>query len=219
MKNADGKEVTTRPWQLVEWKTIRREKLGDHCLQCGSTKQPLVLHHLCQPPTFRMIKALAVRDLFKAGISSNEIEPPPMIPHYFCPECHSGNVRARETIKPPWICNRCHKEFEAPKEGFLLDPREAKRLLIKFKEFEEENREIIQAECQAISEEHHKRYMSCEDTATFCRKCAFLWDMKGMSLCQKCKAHYKELKFPYCFNCSKELGLVPQTIRGTLRGG
>lgn len=208
MKNPEGKKVTTKPWQLVEWKRKREELLGDNCAQCGSSKKSLVLHHLRQPPPFFVIEAIVTLDLFKEWNIK-----PPMIPTNFCPECHSRRVRVRKTIKPPWVCDGCHKGFEAPKEDLIIDQREERRLLIKFKE---DNRELIQARCQSIQEENHKRYMSCEKTATFCHKCAFLWDMKGMSLCPKCKVHYKQFRFPYCFSCSKELGLVHPTLMGRL---
>jgi hypothetical protein len=208
MKNPEGKKVTTKPWQLVEWKKKREEVLGDNCAQCGSSKKPLVLHHLRQTLPFSVIKALVAGDLFEAWISSNDIKLP-IIPTNVCPKCYSCQVRVRKTIKPPWVCNRCHKGFEAPKEDLIIDQREESRLFIKFKE---DNRELIHARCQAIQEKNYERYKSCEETATFCQKCAFLWDMKRMNLCPKCKVHYKQFRFPYCFSCSKELGLVHPTL-------
>ena len=114
MKNANGEEVTTKPWQLASWKQIRKTKLGDHCDQCGLSKPPLVLHH------------------------------------------------------PFSTRSRTPEEFE--------------------------------------------QYLSCQETVTFCKRCAFLWDIKGMNLCSKCKVHYKGLRFPYCFSCSKELGLIHPSI-------
>jgi hypothetical protein len=114
VKNKEGKEVTTKPWALSAWKQIRKEKLDDHCQQCGSTKPPLVLHH-------------------------------PLV----------GKSRSRN-------------EFD--------------------------------------------QYLSCEETVTFCKKCSFLWDMKGMNLCPRCKTHYKKFQFPNCYRCSKELGIIHPTL-------
>ena len=104
---------TTKPWQLVQWKKIRKEKLGDKCIQCDSTKQPLVLHHPIESPFYR---------------------------------------------------RRGRKAFE--------------------------------------------EYLSCEKAVTFCKKCAFLWDVRGLKLCKRCKQHYHPFDFEYCFNCAKELGIV-----------
>ena len=114
MRNTNGKEVTTKPWQLAEWRAIRKSKIGKACAQCGSSKPPLVLQHL---------------------------------------------------------------------------PSDRSR-----------------------TPEEYKEYLSCKDTLTFCKKCAFLWDVKGMNLCPRCRVRYKKLRFPYCYSCSKESGLVHPSV-------
>ena len=47
--------------------------------------------------------------------------------------------------------------------------------------------------------------MSGEGTATFCKKCAFLWDVKEMRLCSSCEEHYHHFKYKTCFNCLPRL--------------
>lgn len=208
MKNSDGKTVTTKPWQLAEWKETRSGKIGDKCVQCGSSVGPFVLHHLHNLPSFSMVAIVVASDLFDAWLSDQVIEIP-KVAVSFCPRCHSRDIRRRKVMKPPWVCNRCREAFDAPKEVMFPDTQERAHL---YREFKAANWDVIQLRARSIREKDHERYMSCEDAATFCRKCAFLWDMKGMSLCPNCEVRYKTFRYDFCFVCAKQKGLVRPTM-------
>lgn len=49
----------------------------------------------------------------------------------------------------------------------------------------------------------HIRYMSCEDTITLCRRCAFVSDKTNMILCVICRSNYHSPKFERCFRCAE----------------
>lgn len=60
---------------------------------------------------------------------------------------------------------------------------------------------------KALSEAftEHDRYLTCDDTTTFCRKCAFLWDQKNKKLCLQCKSYIPlHVEESNCFNCFEE---------------
>jgi ribosomal protein L37AE/L43A len=42
------------------------------------------------------------------------IRSPRMAARPTCPQCQSTNVRPRQTVTPPWLCNRCGHAFYAP---------------------------------------------------------------------------------------------------------
>lgn len=47
------------------------------------------------------------------------------------------------------------------------------------------------------------RYQSLFDTITYCKKCAFNYDVNRCDLCPVCKVGYKQFKFPTCFKCKQ----------------
>ena len=51
----------------------------------------------------------------------------------------------------------------------------------------------------------NERYLSMIDTATFCKKCAFMWDVKKRRLCPECKSKWCPLTLPKCAFCSRVL--------------
>ena len=63
------------------------------------------------------------------------------------------------------------------------------------------------ADYEAERQASDSRYMSGEGTATFCKKCAFLWDVKGQLLCRKCRERYHDFSYETCFNC------IPQLVK------
>jgi hypothetical protein len=56
------------------------------------------------------------------------------------------------------------------------------------------------------------KYLSFEDTKTFCKKCAFNYDKRGMDLCPKCKVNYKKIQYETCVDCLPE-GELKDRIR------
>ena len=59
----------------------------------------------------------------------------------------------------------------------------------------------VWAEAKRMHEENKRRYMSGEDTVTFCNKCAYLWDEHGMKLCDTCREHYHKFSDGMCYYC------------------
>ena len=138
-----------------------------------------------------------------------------------CPKCGSFNISARKTLIPKYKCNYCKELFEAPIKKllpiFIDDRKEQKKQEMNavtysslsgkiykekcrellFKEYEEQ----IEKETIITVIEENLRYISLEDTVTFCKKCAFLWDKKGMNLCPICKTRYKKIYNITCYEC------------------
>ena len=65
--------------------------------------------------------------------------------------------------------------------------------------------DAILSEALAIGYEQHKRYISCIDTVTFCKKCAYMWDTNKKKMCEKC-GHWipNYMTYESCFNCLEE---------------
>jgi len=53
--------------------------------------------------------------------------------------------------------------------------------------------------------EVHKRYISMEDTKTYCKRCAFLWDRKRLKVCDVCKEMLIPLLMHACDNVKKKV--------------
>lgn len=44
-------------------------------------------------------------------------------------------------------------------------------------------------------------YVTGKGTKTFCKRCAFLWDMKGLRLCRECGKRFHAHRHQRCFEC------------------
>lgn len=131
-----------------------------------------------------------------------------------CPYCLSGNVRERKTGTPKYKCLLCKKDFDekskkeipflyndsiendhAPRKTksvvYLSDYKRKLYFLKSGEMYWEEYGEKIRYETILQIIDEYLRYISLEDAVTFCKKCAFLWDVKNMDLCPKCKKEYK----------------------------
>lgn len=47
----------------------------------------------------------------------------------------------------------------------------------------------------------YESYLNFDNTKTFCKKCAFLWDKRGLKLCDTCKENYHAIYNSVCMNC------------------
>jgi uncharacterized paraquat-inducible protein A len=52
--------------------------------------------------------------------------------------------------------------------------------------------------------QEHKRYMSLENTQTFCKRCTFLWDQKRKKVCDVCKENLIPIVMHACYECQKD---------------
>jgi len=94
------------------------------------------------------------------------------------------------------------------KEEYAQYKQESQKAFEKFKATHgaviEERYAPLMAEYLKEREASDHGYMSGEGTATFCKKCAFLWDMKEMMLCGNCKTKYHHFRYSTCFDCISE---------------
>lgn len=217
--------TSTKPWQTAYWKKKRSEIIKDACEQCNSSKPPMVLQHTWHPSTYKertreyytaCFEEAQAKD-FQITIEDEEIY---LYLNQFteikpaCPACEMRSFRERKTMKPTFHCNRCHHEFEepimVPYHSLLgVAPHfEQVKASMRSKRMREHIWETHGPEIKkrAILKgiEEHKRYMSLEDTRTFCKRCAFLWDRKGKKVCEVCKDTLIPLSMHACYKCQAE---------------
>ena len=207
-----------KPWHTKKWKRMREERLGDECVQCRSVQPPLVIQHLSHEQLIPPQKHELIWELI------NERNLYPQKPEVFrdgCPKCRKISIQERKSIDPKWKCRSCSNEFDEPsavsvkvssrsKKGRGKEEHDEfwkKRKQI-YNEFQSENKDLIEQKYQELSigyEQARKisddRYMSGEGTVTFCKKCAYLWDIEGKRLCRLCKKDYHEFKYKHCYEC------------------
>ena len=190
MINKDGKKVSTKPWNTKEWKELRKKLIKDKCEQCGSTED-LVLQHLWQPPTLGSLKYKMIREMFND-----------LIDNLTDSARESYTKKAQDTVNGLLDGDILNKREKASlKKKWELHQDKYIRDFI-YEGFIKEKNEEIYAKAIEQSKENHKRYMSCKDTVTFCKKCAFLWDEKEQKLCPDCKVRYCDIKMSLCDVCS-----------------
>lgn len=141
-----------------------------------------------------------------------------------CPQCNRCSLTERKKLRPKWRCIGCHHEFdesitvEIPinnrTEKGEYDKYRQEVLFPAFDDFVDAHQDIVeQRYAAALAEYENERqvsddeYLSGEGTATFCKKCAFLWDMKEQKLCDQCKERYHSFKYATCYSC------LPQSFK------
>ena len=198
-----------KPWQTKQWQEMRKQKIGNKCQQCGSTKPPFVLQHLSHAPSYYAVKSKKTADMFSVWRKENNIEIPYVVKAYeACPNCEGPKKDTYYRKKTrDYRCSRCGHVFEKRiiSRGRFGEriPDEQKVHEI-FEQFKKEKRGEIEKEALEQAEKNFVRYMSGEGTVTFCSKCAYLWDMKGEKLCQRCRKHYHSFQYNTCYKCSME---------------
>jgi len=151
-----------------------------------------------------------------------------------CPICSANYYKRRKA--PIYVCKRCKYEFDEPisKEipeyidDFVLSETEKKEIAnlkktsVKF--FSDLYPSIIGSivrkkylfEIEKMTMlnylEGNIEYLSFKNTKTFCRKCAFNYDIKELDLCPKCKVNYKYIGYETCVDCLPE-GELKNQIR------
>ena len=217
--------TSTKPWQTAYWKKKRSEIIKDACEQCNSSNPPMVLQHTWHPASYKS-NIREFYSIYLEGENAGNLQAivgDEEVHQYLkqftdvkaaCPACQKGNIRERKTMKPTFHCNRCHHEFEEPKMlpyhrllGIAPTFNEVKKSMsitrLQKHIWEAYGPEIKKrAILKGIKE--HKRYMSLEDTKTFCKRCAFLWDKKGKKVCEVCKDTLIPLVMHACYKCQSE---------------
>ena len=76
--------MTSKPWQLSEWKRKRQELLKDkRCEYCGSTEN-LVIHHKEQLVPYTLHRKIVKQEFLEVKIREGEFPPPKK---KTCPKC------------------------------------------------------------------------------------------------------------------------------------
>ena len=213
---------STKPWQTEFWKKRRNEIIKEKCEQCNSSKQQMVLQHMWQPSSYRK----HVREIYATFLDEEKIKgshpevKEEEIQTYLdqftdtkeaCPSCELRSLSKRKTMQPTYRCAKCSHEFDKPKMvpyhpklGVAPSYEQVKQGM--------ENKRIkdyiwdtfgdeIKRRAILKGIEEHKRYMSMEDTKTFCKRCAFLWDKKRKKVCDVCKDTLIPIERHACFKC------------------
>ena len=204
-----------KPWQTKEWKEMRKQLIGGKCEQCGTTGGPFVLQHfahydgMSSPPSKKYI---VWGILAERGV----IPPRPTIERSACPKCEYRSLSERRR-KPTWRCIRCHNEFDDPlivevpadnrtgRDEFARYKQECNLIVDRFlAENEDEADDLYRPILEDYEKERqasYNKYISGEDTASFCKKCAFQWDVKEQKLCSQCNERYHPFRYKNCFDC------------------
>ncbi|KZL91706.1 hypothetical protein [Clostridium magnum] len=215
-----------KPWMTKEWKNLRDKLIKDYCGQCGTTEGPFVLQHTWHPAEYQshidhyisvLLKKETENNPSINTVSQEELEQ--FIEKYgepraSCPKCSSVNIKLKSSKDKSFTCNRCKNTFSNPAtklyvKGCRTDNDIKFRILIrKNKELRinirKNNAEEIRKYAVLKGIEEHKRYMSCVDTVTFCKKCSYMWDKNKLRLCSMCGKRYHSFEYKCCINCRTE---------------
>jgi hypothetical protein len=203
-----------RVWTTVQWKELRATLLGDQCDQCASREGPFTLQHLKQPPTFRRLFRALRREHKTTRWRIYQNDHPIQLlgeKRFICPHCESTNIQSRKLLTPKWICRArgCGHDFDLPRTA--IRPRRLQMAELKkarwdsfqdeyAKAYDESNDELGKKAVLA-SLEWCQYYLSGEDTATHCKRCAYMWDKKHCHLCPHCREQWVELWCSRCRSC------------------
>ncbi|MFF0828845.1 hypothetical protein ACFYU8_18530 [Brevibacillus sp. NPDC003359] len=209
-----------KPWNTKEWQEIRQERIKDHCEQCKTKQEPFVLQHTRGSKPYQFFVKEKYQEIYNREIEKgmeyevikNEVELylyENMEKRNVCPNCQSINIRERKTKAPKFACYKCYQEFDEPlsKEDYLRGGSTVEDIINKIGQQKiremvwDQHGEEIRTYAILKSIEEFERYMSCIDTVTFCKKCAFLWDKKGLKLCDRCSVKYHAIARDCCRDC------------------
>jgi hypothetical protein len=212
---------SAKPWKTAQWKRERDLRIGNQCAQCGTEEGPFVLQHTWHPTK--------LVDLFKSARAARAIEwlqwrqlnPMPRTDASLppdtnaCPKCGSTNILFRKKVAN-WICRssaggaKCGEVFATPQQiisrAAAAEAQKACYLAYRDR-FDDESGVGKTAVLRSIEE--HLRYVSLEDTQTYCKRCAYKADMLGKVLCRVCGEHYHAEKYPTCFRCAQSGRALP----------
>lgn len=233
-----------RLWRTKEWKELRTRLIKSSCEQCGSETGPFTLHHLVASLTLTDFARKLRRELFSEFRTQMEhsdaiqaIEEqlgPDGEARLGCSFCGGTNLRERmrnrasHAAKARFVCETqrngkvCKREFEYP---VMLQPlrvftpafQRYRMIQEGFAALYRSREQDLYRNAAALAVRQFARYMAGDDTATFCKKCAYLWDQKGMRLCQKCGKGWHSHDFTQCADCAPSAELVLCKVCGKKR--
>lgn len=185
------------PWKWKEWKEERSALIENECRQCISTDGPFVLQHLVRfgdlgqyvYALWRGHPEFQAEQAARAALGSTE-KP---VRRQACPRCEKTTIYFRKRSRT-WMCSACSQAFTAPTTVRALSPEQKRRIAArKQAAFEESKRDYRSKAWDAVGRDavlrwlaHYRDYLSFTYAATFCKRCAFLWDMAGDRRCRIC---------------------------------
>jgi hypothetical protein len=207
----------SKSWHSKEWKAMRAILIKDACEQCESRQPPMVLQHLWHPHSFATLRSVVRAPLYEAYKQEHAldfVEPEPKGLRETCPKCGSTAIHKYKDGR--YICNGkkryrvCGHLFQEPAFIKALTPEEKQARSRekwaasseRYKQFDESYGDRIAREATRLYIDESILYLSGEGTATFCKKCAFMWDERGCRLCKVCRTHYHDFAYPCCYTCS-----------------
>jgi hypothetical protein len=220
-----------KPWHTAEWAVLRERLLGDRCQECGSTDPPFVLQHLWHPKPFKVIESLIHQKYYAAYQQSHPLQYPEEEPgdRPACPRCSSTVIKSPKNIAPRWKCygrqrgRECGHIFEKPTtvKAFTPEQKQQQQLVKNtlyrawIDAFHARYRDEIGTRAVLQSIDEHVRYMRGDDVATFCKPCAYLWDVKKVRRCRDCGEAYHAVFMPCCDVCWPQRTQASQPAEGS----
>ena len=214
-----------RVWHSPEWHALRLRLIKDRCAQCSTAEGPFTLQHFWHPLSIPEASRF-LRLEHRRRAHEEYLVQYPLVDateeRQACPRCSSVNIYHREHVTPHWKCNYrsgrrwCGHEFDEPVR--LMAPAYKANAAQKqahwtafYAEYNSQYGELadsfnVQATVEVL--ELFERYLSGEGTDTFCRKCAFMWDQKGLRLCHVCRTEWHAHHEPACGVCARGVRYV-----------
>lgn len=224
-----------RVWRTKAWAELRERLIQKQCGQCGASEGPFTLHHLTQSVTLTdFVREIRNRVFqgFRAELGESEAFQaiggrfvPDGGPRPGCEYCGGTNLRERmrnrraHAGKSRFVCETmragkvCKREFEEPvllQPIRLQTPASQRYHLIqqRFAEYYASIEEDIYRSASILAIRQFARYMAGIDTTTFCKRCAYLWDVKAMRLCQQCRNGWHAHERQHCNACELDTQYV-----------
>jgi len=209
-----SKKQTQKAWHSASWRELRNDLIKDSCEQCATKDPPMVLQHMWHPrPLGSLIRE--VSRVNRLEYAKRHPVPAVMMPdpeglQDGCPHCgRFSGMNWRKTFQN-WRCQHCRNIFDEKAQIPVLSENQSVVYAARVADINEKwyqkyhvlMEDSILSEALRIGFEEHDRYISCIDTKTFCKKCAFMWDINKKKLCEK-KLHFIPVNSPYgCFTCN-----------------
>jgi hypothetical protein len=146
----------------------------------------------------------------KNKLVNNEISTEEALDILYTKKTRSWHTKEWKTLRDKILKDACEQcgSTEVLTIQHIWHPRDYKTMrsdiLQKYNTERGHNPYDIEREIAFTIIDESLRYNSLADTKTFCNRCAFMWDEKGMDLCPVCKTNYKKFYHSMCMDCTKE---------------
>lgn len=173
-----------RSWEQAWWKEERANIIGESCAVCGTTVGTMVLQHSYHPPSLRTV--MRMRRSWYAWLVENpypDIDLTTIPTRSACPECGSLALYPNGNGKLTCRNKQCFGPVLSDPLPQVPDPdaiaAHKKQHRDRYNAWVKES-QSVQAGDVVIWLQGHLRYVSFEDVATYCQKCAFKEDIASV---------------------------------------